>query len=149
MSATGSSTSGATTEPDSSTSDGTTGCERSSECMGDTDAVVICVAEYASDTLGGSRSEGRCVDASECIARLDLARWCFDHAGCCEGLRCRSADGICEEPGLGQDTSSGGESSSSGEDTADSTSSDDSTSDSTGTGDSTGDSAGTGDSTSA
>ena len=83
-----------TTGEGESTSSG--GCESSGG--------LICVAEYAADTLGGERSPGRCAPASECVGALDLGRWCFDHAGCCEGLRCRAVDGICEEPGLGQDT---------------------------------------------
>lgn len=97
--ATTTSTTGAT-----STTGPVDACERSNEC--DTDGTEgICVAAYLpADTLGGERGPAVCATPGECVEELDLGRWCFDHPGCCEGLRCRAVDGICERPGLGQDT---------------------------------------------
>ncbi|MEZ4451005.1 MAG: hypothetical protein R3B09_16100 [Nannocystaceae bacterium] len=89
-------------------------CERSADC--DTDSTEgICVAVYVpADTLGGDRGPATCATPGECIAELDLGRWCFDHPGCCEGLRCRAVDGICERPHLGQDTDTDGDTDTSG-----------------------------------
>lgn len=72
---------------------------------GDCDSEGICVADYeAVDTSppAGMRGAAECVARSECIAALDLDRWCFDHRGCCENLRCHPADGTCEPRGLGE-----------------------------------------------
>ena len=81
-------------------------------CMGssDCDTEGICVADYeAVDTNppAGMRSAAECVAKNDCIGPLDLGRWCFDHLGCCEDLRCHPADGTCEPPGLGETTSGG------------------------------------------
>ncbi|MEZ4385041.1 MAG: hypothetical protein R3A79_27170 [Nannocystaceae bacterium] len=102
-SATASSTSTAGTSSGGASST-TDACEGASDC--DTDG--ICVADYVGDTLGGERGPARCVAESECIGPLDLQRWCFGHPSCCEGLRCRSVDGICEEPDLGEGTDTAG-----------------------------------------
>ncbi|MCA9661216.1 MAG: hypothetical protein KC486_22950 [Myxococcales bacterium] len=103
-SATASSTStGGTTTGGDSTST-TDACNGAGDC--DTDG--ICVADYVADTLGGERGPARCVPASECIGPLDLQRWCLGHPSCCEGLRCRDVDGICEEPDFGEGTETAG-----------------------------------------
>lgn len=89
-------------EPGDSSSTGDA-CLGSGEC--DTDG--ICVAAYeAADTMppGGERGPASCVAPDSCIGATDLGRWCFDHQGCCDDLRCRPADGICEPPLLGQTT---------------------------------------------
>lgn len=87
---------------DAPTSTGTTdACLGSGEC----DSEGICVAEYTpSDDPEhpGARGPAACSDAGACIAALDLARFCFDHQGCCESLRCRTVDGVCEPADLGQ-----------------------------------------------
>lgn len=131
-SATTSTTGGAT-----STTGPVDACERSGDC--DTEGTEgICVAAYIpADTLGGERGPAICATPGECVAELDLGRWCFDHPGCCEGLRCRAVDGICERPNLGQDTDT---------DTGTSGASTSSTTDTTGTDTSTGttDTGGTG-----
>lgn len=143
---------GATTS-DTATTTSTTGatsttgpvdaCERSNEC--DTDGTEgICVAEYLpADTLGGERGPAVCATPGACVEELDLGRWCFDHPGCCEGLRCRAVDGICERPGLGQDTDTDTEGGSDTEGTSTTASTTDatttSTTDATTTGDTTGD----------
>jgi hypothetical protein len=107
-SATASSTStdGTTTGGDSTST--TDACDGAGDC--DTDG--ICVADYVADTLGGERGPARCVPTSECIGPLDLQRWCFGHPSCCEGLRCRDVDGICEEPDFGEGTETAGTSTS-------------------------------------
>jgi hypothetical protein len=78
---------------------------RSSDC--ETDG--ICVAAFGPTTgeLGGERGPPECVDEGACIKALDLSRWCFDHQSCCEDLRCRTADGVCEPPDLGVSSSGG------------------------------------------
>ncbi|MCB9703485.1 MAG: hypothetical protein H6711_16450 [Myxococcales bacterium] len=98
---------GASTSDASSSSSGTTdACNGSSEC----DSDGLCVAEYIpADTLGGERGPAHCVDPNQCIGELDLGRWCFDHPSCCEGLRCRKIDGICETPDLGGSTGESGD----------------------------------------
>lgn len=82
-------------------------CEGSGDC----NTTGICVADYeAIDTEppAGMRDAAACVPKAECIGALDLGRWCFDHRGCCENLRCHPADGTCEPRGLGETTSSTG-----------------------------------------
>lgn len=104
-------TSGGTGGATTSTSGGSGGessgttdaCMSSSEC--DTDG--ICVADYTpppEGPAGGARGPAECAEQTACIPALDLTRWCFDHQSCCGDLRCRSADGICETPGLGVST---------------------------------------------
>ncbi len=91
------------TSPGSSGSSSTgDACDGASDC--DTDG--ICVAEYIpeSDGLGGERGPARCESPDLCIQALDLGRWCFEHPSCCEGLRCRDVDGICEVPDFGEGT---------------------------------------------
>ncbi|MBL9100558.1 MAG: hypothetical protein JNL82_06360 [Myxococcales bacterium] len=87
---------------DAPTSTGTTdACDGSADC--ETDA--ICVADYSPSPDPddpGTRGPAACTDLGACIGPLDLGRWCFDHQGCCESLRCRTADGVCEPPELGQ-----------------------------------------------
>lgn len=83
-------------------------CEGSGDC----NTTGICVADYqAVDTEppAGMRDAAACVPKAECIGALDLGRWCFDHRGCCENLRCHPADGTCEPRGLGETTSSTGD----------------------------------------
>lgn len=103
---TASATTTATT--DAPTSSGTTdACVGSGEC----DSEGICVADYdpSPDPADpGARGPAACAGPDACIPALDLGRWCFDHQGCCESLRCRTADGVCEPGDLGQ---TGGESS--------------------------------------
>lgn len=87
----------------------TGGSSTGDACLGsgDCDTEAICVAAYeAADTLppGGERGPASCVPPVDCIGATDLSRWCFDHQGCCDDLRCRPADGICEPPMLGQTT---------------------------------------------
>lgn len=97
------------------TGDQPTGSSTGDACVGsgDCDTEAICVAGYmAADTMppGGERGPASCVAPVDCIGATDLGRWCFDHQGCCDDLRCRPVDGICEPPLLGQttgDTSSG------------------------------------------
>lgn len=84
---------------------GTTG----DACMGsaDCETEAICVADYDGvDTMppGGMRGDASCSPRTDCIGALDLSRWCFDHQGCCDDLRCRPADGVCEPATLGQST---------------------------------------------
>ena len=116
------------------TGTGTTdACDRSGDC--ETDG--LCVADYLpapEGGLGGARGPAVCVTPDACITALDLTRWCFDHQGCCDDLRCRTADGVCEPSGLGVT-----EGSSSGDGTTGSTGS---TGDTTG-GDTTGTTGGT------
>jgi hypothetical protein len=99
----GETTSSADTTAAAPTSGATTdACERSGDC----DSEGICVADYAPSPdpkTVGTRGAAMCAAADACIAALDLTRWCFDHQGCCEALRCR-ADGVCEPPQLGQTT---------------------------------------------
>lgn len=87
---------------DAPTTGGTTdACQGSADC--ETDA--ICIADYtpsADPQDPGERGPAACTDLGACIGPLDLERWCFDHQGCCESLRCRTADGVCEPPDLGQ-----------------------------------------------
>lgn len=115
-----------TTTGDLPTSSGTTDlCEGSADC----DSEGICVAGYtpsADPEHPGGRGPAACVDGDACIAALDLERWCFDHQGCCESLRCRTADGVCEPPELGQTNSN----SSGGADTTSTSTDSDSTADS-------------------
>ena len=97
---------GATDTAATSTGDTPTGttdaCMGSSEC----DSEGICVADYeaADPPPGGERGAASCVANTACIGPLDLERWCFDHRGCCDDLRCRPTDGICEPATLGQTT---------------------------------------------
>jgi hypothetical protein len=91
------------------TGDDPTGSSTGDACLGsgDCDTEAICVAGYqAADTLppGGERGPSSCVPPTDCIGATDLTRWCFDHQGCCDDLRCRPADGTCEPPLLGQTT---------------------------------------------
>lgn len=91
------------------TGDQPTGGSTGDACVGsgDCDTEAICVAAYtAADTMppGGERGPASCVAPVDCIGATDLGRWCFDHQGCCDDLRCRPADGICEPPLLGQTT---------------------------------------------
>ena len=128
-----SSSSSAPTEP---TTAGTTdACDGSGDC----DSEGICVAPYSpSDDPEhpGARGPAACVDLGACIGALDLERFCFDHQGCCESLRCRTVDGVCEPPELGQTggETTGSDTTTSSTSTSTSTSSDDAT-----TGDTTGD----------
>ncbi len=75
----------------------TDACQMSSECETDD----VCVAPYVLDPEpgpGGSRGPASCVPPASCIAvPNDIQSWCFDHQGCCGDLRCRTADGVCEE----------------------------------------------------
>lgn len=84
------------------TSSGTTDvCEGSGDC----ETEGICVADYtpsADPNDPGMRSPSACLGKTACIAALDLERFCFDHQGCCESLRCRTVDGVCEPADLGQ-----------------------------------------------
>jgi len=91
------------------TGDGPTGGSTGDACLGsgECDTEAICVADYeAADTMppGGMRGPASCVAPVDCVGATDLSRWCFDHQGCCDDLRCRPADGICEPPLLGQTT---------------------------------------------
>jgi hypothetical protein len=83
------------------TSSGTTdGCEGSGDC----ETEGICVADYtpsADPENPGMRGPSACREKTACIAALDLGRFCFDHQGCCETLRCRTVDGVCEPADLG------------------------------------------------
>lgn len=88
----------------------TDACEGSGDC----NTTGICVADYAAadtEPPAGMRDAAACVPKAECIGALDLGRWCFDHRGCCENLRCHPADGTCEPRGLGETTSSTGDAS--------------------------------------
>ena len=95
-----------TTDPTAPTDGAPTGttdaCIGTSDC--DTDG--ICVADYAplDPPPGGMRGPADCAPKSACIGQLDLGRWCFDHRGCCDDLRCRPTDGLCEPATLGQTT---------------------------------------------
>lgn len=100
----------ATTGPAlTSTGDEPTGGSTGDACLGsgDCETEAICVADYeAADTMppGGMRGPASCQAPVDCVGATDLGRWCFDHQGCCDDLRCRPADGICEPPTLGQTT---------------------------------------------
>ncbi len=100
----------ATTGPAlTTTGDEPTGGSTGDACLGsgDCDTEGICIAAYeAADTMppGGMRGPASCVAPVDCVGPTDLSRWCFDHQGCCDDLRCRPADGICEPPTLGQTT---------------------------------------------
>jgi hypothetical protein len=136
-------TTGAGTGGTGDTGTGTTdACDRSSDC--DTDG--LCVADFvpaATGGLGGERGPAACVPADGCITALDLSRWCFDHQGCCDDLRCRTADGVCEPAGLGvTEGSSSGDIGSTGATDTTSTGTDGSTGGDT-TGDTTGGTGGT------
>lgn len=92
-----------TTTGDQPTGGTTDACVGSGDC----DSEGICVADYQADDTelpAGMRDAAECVAKSECIGALDLDRWCFDHRGCCENLRCRPTDGTCEPRNLGQTT---------------------------------------------
>jgi len=84
------------------TSSGTTdACDGSGDC----ETEGICVADYtpsADPANPGARTPASCLEKTACIAALDLERFCFDHQGCCESLRCRTVDGVCEPADLGQ-----------------------------------------------
>ncbi len=91
------------------TGDEPTSSSTGDACLGsgDCDTEGICIAPYeAADTMppGGERGPASCVAPDDCIGATDLGRWCFDHQGCCDDLRCRPADGVCEPPLLGQTT---------------------------------------------
>ena len=110
-----------TSTGDQPTGGTTDACEGSGDC----NTTGICVADYeAVDTEppAGMRDAAECVAKTECIAALDLGRWCFDHRGCCENLRCHPADGTCEPRGLGETTSSTGDTDTSGTGDTDSSS---------------------------
>jgi hypothetical protein len=97
-----------TTAPVVTTGDAPTG-STGDECLGsgECDSEGICVADYQQvDTTppGGTRGAAACEPDSACIGSLDLTRWCFDHQGCCDDLRCHPADGVCEPAGLGLTT---------------------------------------------
>ncbi len=111
----------AATSGGSGSSTSTTGdaCAGASDC----ESEGICVAEYSAESLGGERGPARCEDPSLCIQALDLGRWCFEHPSCCEGLRCRKVDGICEVPDFGESTTGTG--TSTGTSTSTSTTGDD------------------------
>jgi hypothetical protein len=110
----GNSASATTTGPAlTGTGDEPTGGSTGDACLGsgECDTEAICVADYeAADTAppGGMRGPASCVAPVNCVGETDLSRWCFDHQGCCDDLRCRPADGICEPPLLGQTTGAGG-----------------------------------------
>lgn len=113
-------TDGASTSTSSASGEGSSGTTDACMHSGDCDTDGICVADYAPGLEGGPggvRGPAVCGDEGVCIGALDLTRWCFDHQGCCGDLRCRPADGVCEEAGLGVSTgtgtSSGGETGSS------------------------------------
>jgi hypothetical protein len=96
------------TAPPTSTTDAEpTGTTDACMGSGDCETEGICVADYqpAYPPPGGKRGAATCVLDTACIGALDLGRWCFDHRGCCDDLRCRPADGICEPATLGQTTS--------------------------------------------
>jgi|GEM_PF-1656018 len=97
---------GATDTAAATTSDEPTGT--TDACMGSSDCETdgICVADYeaADPPPGGQRGAASCVANTACIGPLDLERWCFDHRGCCDDLRCRPTDGVCEPATLGQTT---------------------------------------------
>lgn len=100
---TGSATTSASAGSDGESSGTTDACMNSGEC----DTEGICVADYTppqGGPAGGARGPAVCAEQTACIPALDLTRWCFDHQSCCDDLRCRSADGVCEEPGLGVST---------------------------------------------
>ncbi len=87
-------------------------------------AAGYCVAPWDA-SAEPPRGSAECV--SECVAELDLDRFCIDDASCCEDLEC-SLDGLCEVPFTGAtDTDSD-----TGSDTSSDTGSD--TSSDTGTG---------------
>lgn len=97
------STGSADTDPGPTSTGTTDACMGSADC--ETDG--ICVAGYtpsADPENPGSRGPAGCVFVDDCIDSLDQTRFCFDHQGCCESLRCRTVDGVCEPPGLGQTT---------------------------------------------
>ncbi|MBA3548609.1 MAG: hypothetical protein H0T76_19160 [Nannocystis sp.] len=99
----------ATTGPAlTSTGDGPTGGSTGDACLGsgDCETEAICVADYEAADMppGGKRGPASCQAPVDCVGATDLGRWCFDHQGCCDDLRCRPADGICEPPTLGQTT---------------------------------------------
>lgn len=97
---------GATDTAAATTGDEPTGT--TDACMGSSDCETdgICVADYeaADPPPGGQRGAATCVANTACIGPLDLERWCFDHRGCCDDLRCRPTDGVCEPATLGQTT---------------------------------------------
>ncbi len=98
-----------TSGPVVTTGDAPTGSSTGDECLGsgECDSEGICVADYQQvDTSppGGMRGAAACEPETACIGSLDLTRWCFDHQGCCDDLRCHPADGICEPVGLGVST---------------------------------------------
>lgn len=96
-STTESTTTESTGDPSTTDTAGTDACQASSEC----EDGEICVAPYNLDPEpgpGGARGPATCVPEQSCIATPDdIHSWCFDHQGCCGDLRCRSADGVCEE----------------------------------------------------
>jgi hypothetical protein len=146
----GSDTSTSTGPPLTTTGDEPTGTGTTDACMGsgDCDSEGICVADYeAADTMppsGGMRSPAACAPETACIAELDLSRWCFDHRSCCDDLRCRPADGVCEPALLGQTTgATDADTTGTGTDTTGTTGTD-STSTGDGTDTSTGDTGSTG-----
>ena len=99
----------ASTGPALTSGDAPTGTSTGDACLGsgDCDTEAICVADYAAaDTAppGGMRGDASCSPPTDCIGALDLSRWCFDHQGYCDDLRCRPADGVCEPATLGQST---------------------------------------------
>ncbi len=97
---------GATDTAITTTADEPTGTTDACMGSGDCDTEGICVADYeaADPPPGGKRGAAGCAPHSACIGALDLGRWCFDHRGCCDDLRCRPTDGICEPAKLGQTT---------------------------------------------
>jgi hypothetical protein len=100
---TGTTTSSTTSSTgDAPTSTGTTdACEGSADC--ETDAICVAAYDPSPDPENpGARGPAACTAIDACIGALDLARWCFDHQSCCESLRCRTVDGVCEPADLGQ-----------------------------------------------
>ncbi len=79
-------------------------CERSSDC--EPEDAPFCAAPYDPGTQ--AVGEGACV--ASCIRADDLARFCLDDAGCCEGLSCNPVDGFCQGES-GSSSGTGGSSS--------------------------------------
>jgi hypothetical protein len=65
-------------------------CRSSADC----EDGEVCVAPY---DPGADPPRGVAVCVGECVEALDLDKYCFDDAACCEGLSC-AADGLCDEP---------------------------------------------------
>ena len=55
-----------------------------------------CVAPYDPYDPGEVSGKGAPICVDDCVAVNELQKWCMDNDACCQGLRCRSIDGLCE-----------------------------------------------------